>query len=241
MSTTSPQRCDVKMTQRPRSRSARTMAEEPLDLAPGQSRGGLVEEEDLAARAGARARSRAPAAGRAGAPRRARAGRSARRRARRGSRRPAPGARAAGSVAAARAAPCRSGGSRPPSSTASASAPGRRSRPRAPARRAGRERSTSSPLIRTTPSSGLQDAREDLDHRALAGAVLADERVHLAEVGGERRVVQRMHAAERLRDAGRLDRSRRPAIPVVRAESGDGLGHDRAATSRRPGGSPRGR
>src|SRR5205814_6108692 len=46
-----------------------------------------------------------------------------------------------------------------------------------------------------------KNAAQDLDHRALAGAVFADERMHLAEVRAERGVQERAHAAERTRDA----------------------------------------
>ena len=47
MSTTSPQRCDVKMTQRASLAQRAHEPEEPLDLALGERRGRLVEEEDL--------------------------------------------------------------------------------------------------------------------------------------------------------------------------------------------------
>ena len=51
----------------------------------------------------------------------------------------------------------------------------------------GLRKSTSSPRTRTDARVRLEHAAQDLDHRALAGAVLADERVHLAELGAERR------------------------------------------------------
>ena len=185
-STTSPQRCDVKMTHAPRSRSARTSPNSHSTSLLGERRGGLVEEEDLAARrSSARTisitwrcgeRERRDELERVdpldaelgedlGGPRRR--------------------ARAAGSGAprpARLVAEQEVLGDRHPRHQRQLLEDGRRRR--APARRAGRERSTSSPLTRTTPSSGLSTPLEDLDHRALAGAVLADERVHLAEVGG---------------------------------------------------------
>ncbi len=47
----------------------------------------------------------------------------------------------------------------------------------------------------------LVDAREDLHERRLAGAVLADEAVHLAGAKGEADAVQHGHAEERLLEA----------------------------------------
>ena len=48
---------------------------------------------------------------------------------------------------------------------------------------------------------GHEPAAERLDQRALAGAVLADQRMHLAARGDEIRRTQRLHAAERLAEA----------------------------------------
>jgi hypothetical protein len=49
------------------------------------------------------------------------------------------------------------------------------------------------------------DARERLDERGLAGAVLAHERVHLAREHAEVDAVERLHAREADRDAAHLD------------------------------------
>ena len=47
------------------------------------------------------------------------------------------------------------------------------------------------------PASGPQPAAEDLDHRALAGAVLADQRMDFARARGLKEAsVEGMHAAE---------------------------------------------
>ena len=51
------------------------------------------------------------------------------------------------------------------------------------------------------PAVGLVDAGQDLDQRALAGAVLADQGVDLAGQEGERDVVERLGRREALRDA----------------------------------------
>ena len=53
------------------------------------------------------------------------------------------------------------------------------------------------------------DPGEDLDERALAGAVLADERVDLAGTQVERHVVERLGRPEPLRHAGERDGARR--------------------------------
>ena len=58
------------------------------------------------------------------------------------------------------------------------------------------------------PAVGLMDAGEDLDERALAGAVLADERMDLARHEVERHVVQRLGRA---RTASRCRAARRAA------------------------------
>src|SRR5207237_903040 len=52
---------------------------------------------------------------------------------------------------------------------------------------------------------GLEDAGDDLDQRRLAGAVVADDRVHLAVAELEIRLAQRDHAAEMLGDCARLE------------------------------------
>ena len=56
-------------------------------------------------------------------------------------------------------------------------------------------------------------ARQDLDHRRLAGAVLTDQRQHLADVDRQICVADRPHRAETLADAGHLQ------------PDGPGLGH----------------
>ena len=53
---------------------------------------------------------------------------------------------------------------------------------------------------------------DDLDERGLAGAVLADQRVDLAGIGGEVDVLQRLHAGERLRDALELEQRCHAAV-----------------------------
>ena len=104
----------------------------------------------------------------------------------------------------------RAAGSRRPSSRAAASAPGTRSRRRARAPPAGRTGDLAA-LDADCPGIRAQPAAQHLDHRALAGAVLADQRMHLAGAAPKRRVIERAHAAERLEqprlpsdDAGRL-------------------------------------
>ena len=58
----------------------------------------------------------------------------------------------------------------------------------------------------------LVDAGQDLDQRRLAGAVLADQRGDLAGIEREADIVQRAHAGEALRDAGKREaRLARPA------------------------------
>ena len=44
--------------------------------------------------------------------------------------------------------------------------------------------------------SGLIDASDDLDQRALAASVLAGEAMHLPAADRERYIVERLHAAE---------------------------------------------
>ena len=207
MVSTSRQRCEVKMTQRPSSRSARTCPNSHSTSRSAQRRGRLVEEED--SRLGGeraddldhlalRDRERRDELERVdpldAEPARISSARAGQR-------------RAAGSAAAAPRGSLASSRFSATVIRASASAPGRRS-PTPERLRVGRDAraSTSSPGSGRAPCVRAQDAAEDLDQRALAGAVLADQRVDLAEVGGERRVAQRPHAAERLRDAGRLDR-----------------------------------
>ena len=49
------------------------------------------------------------------------------------------------------------------------------------------------------------DAREDLDQRRFAGAVVAEQAMDLAELDLERDVAQRDHRAEELGDAAQLE------------------------------------
>ena len=54
-------------------------------------------------------------------------------------------------------------------------------------------------------------AAEDLHQRRLAGAVLAEQHVHVAGVQRQIDFVERQHAGERLADAAHLEHRRRPA------------------------------
>ena len=81
---------------------------------------------------------------------------------------------------------------------------------RAPGRGPGRASTIGSPSSSTVPVSGLVDAGQDLDERALARAVLADQRVDLAGAQLERDVGQRLGRA---RTAWRRRAARRPAAP----------------------------
>ena len=58
---------------------------------------------------------------------------------------------------------------------------------------------------------GLLGAGHDLDQRRLAGAVLADERVHLARLQVERHVAERADAFERFGDGRRGEQDVRQA------------------------------
>ena len=91
-------------------------------------------------------------------------------------------------------------------------------------RECGSDKSTSLPAIRTMPRVGSEDAAEELDHRALAGAVFADQRVHLAEVGAAKDAsCERVHATE--------DREMR--IPSIAGLSGSALTRHGARDGRR--------
>ena len=63
----------------------------------------------------------------------------------------------------------------------------------------------SEPPTLIVPRVGLVVARDDLDQRGLARAVLAEERHHLAAGGVEVHAVQDLDAAERLADRARLE------------------------------------
>ena len=51
-------------------------------------------------------------------------------------------------------------------------------------------------IVGARAGSGLIDASDDLDQRALAASVLAGEAMHLSAADRERYVVERLHAAE---------------------------------------------
>ena len=88
-------------------------------------------------------------------------------------------------AAARRAARGRAAGSPPPSSRAAGSAPGTPSRRRARARRSGPLSWTRLPRDADVAGIRPQPAAEKFDQRALAGAVLADQRMHSRRHGGE--------------------------------------------------------
>jgi hypothetical protein len=73
---------------------------------------------------------------------------------------------------------------------------------------------------------GVVRAAEDLHQRRLAGAVLADQRVHLADAAVEVDAVDRGDGAEALHDAAHLERVRRS----VRSAGGVGRGDSPAVT-----------
>ena len=69
---------------------------------------------------------------------------------------------------------------------------------------------------RCVPASGRCEPAQDGEQRALAGAVLAEERVHLARLHLERRAVERERRAEALRDAGEAQDGRHsPGFEVL--------------------------
>jgi hypothetical protein len=63
-----------------------------------------------------------------------------------------------------------------------------------------------SPSKRISPLVHRVDAGDALDQRRLAGAVVADERHHLAVAHLEVDVGQRLHGAERLGDSAELEK-----------------------------------
>ena len=143
-------------------------------------------------------------------------------------------------AASGRAARARRTGSPRRSSRGRASAPGTRCRRRGAGRADGPETVDVLAVDPHRAGVGLDRAAEDLDQRALAGAVLADERVHLAEPRREGRLGERRRPRRR---NGRRRRRRSPAarrvLGVVAHRSGmrrveDGWwppGRARAATS----------
>ena len=89
---------------------------------------------------------------------------------------------------------------------------------------------TGLPLRRISPSSGLVEPVEDVHQRRLAGAVLAEQRVHLAAAEVEVDVVVRDDAREALRDAAQLEDRRRRHRPILIA--GAILTTDRSESAR---------
>ena len=79
---------------------------------------------------------------------------------------------------------------------------------------AGPARTIGSPSSTIVPLSGWWMPAEDLDQRALAGAVLADERVDLAGAQLQRHVGERLRRPEPLRDAAQGDGAARPGRRV---------------------------
>ena len=69
-----------------------------------------------------------------------------------------------------------------------------------------RRRDALAEIVGARAGSGLIDARDDLDERALAAAVLAGEAMHLPAPDRERHVVERAHAAEAHRHVLEADR-----------------------------------
>ena len=73
------------------------------------------------------------------------------------------------------------------------------------ARRLGRERAVILAVDQDRARVGTVHARQALDERGLAGAVVADEPEHLAAAELEVDAVERLHRAVRLRDPARLE------------------------------------
>ena len=87
------------------------------------------------------------------------------------------------------------------------------------------------PSNRTSPSVGVVDAGDDVEHGRLAGAVRPDQREDLALVDAELDVVQRDHAAEAHRDARRAPAALTPRRPVVRPASTSGGARDGSSSA----------
>ena len=124
-------------------------------------------------------------------------------------------ARASGAGAVA----CRAACSRRPSGPAAARAPGRRSPARARATTAATALRDASPSISTVPLSATIGPGRDADERRLAGAVLADDRVHLAAPHREAHVLERVDAGIALVDALEPERDFRQAVRRGRGRS----------------------
>ena len=93
----------------------------------------------------------------------------------------------------------------------------------APWRPAGRRADAGSPRQEMCALVGLVRAGQDLDQRGLAGAVLAEEAVHLAGADVEVDAVEGADAGELLDDAGHLEqrsgRRHRGAVVVTRSRT----------------------
>ena len=89
---------------------------------------------------------------------------------------------------------------------------------------------------------GLMDAAQDLDQRALAGAVLAGERMHAPGVQSEIDVGQHLDGPEPLRDPAQLDERSHATRPdcaiswlgTVRAIRGDARRREGRRAAARP-------
>ena len=93
----------------------------------------------------------------------------------------------------------------------------------------GEPSSTGLPLIRISPSSGVVEPVEDVHQRRLAGAVLAEERVHLAAAEVEVDVVVGDDAREALGDPAKLENG-----PLVHRARFYGARPDGARPRRQP-------
>ena len=87
----------------------------------------------------------------------------------------------------------------------------------------GSARRTGSPCQVIVPGVGLVRSGEDLDQRRLAGAVLAEQAVHLTGADVEVDAVQRPDAGEGLDDAVHLQQRRLAGRSPVHARSTSGL------------------
>ena len=190
----------MKRTERPRSRRCAHDREDALGEVGRQRRGDLVEQQQLRV-----ARERAREVDHAQHRQRHVARRAPR------SRRRGPSPRS--SLRARRAASRRSGaGSARPSGRGRAPDPGRPARGRSVRPAPASRRVRSLPRDGDRPAVAPDHAGQHLDERALAGAVRAEQRVHLAgrddEVGG----AQRLHRPVALRDVARFEQWRRSSV-----------------------------
>ena len=91
---------------------------------------------------------------------------------------------------------------------------------------------TASPSIRISPSSGSIDAGEDLDQRRLAGAVVAEQREHLALVAARARR-RAARSSRRTACAGPRPRGRRSSRPLSSRAGSSGSAPRAGAAARR--------